>query len=236
MLHIAIVEDDERDRCELRSCLQRYGKETGQTFQITEFSDGTDIITDYTAAYDLILLDVEMVFLNGIKTAEKIRELDPDTAIIFITNSPQYAIQGYRVRALDYVLKPISFFSFSECMTRALRFTKKKEKEYITIAMKGGKMKLDLSQLCYIEVQDHLLIYHTTEGNYVTKGAIWEAEGQLDPSRFFRCNRCYLVSLEHVDSYHGNDVTVNGDTIQVSRSRRKPFLDALNEYMNGVMK
>jgi DNA-binding LytR/AlgR family response regulator len=236
MIRIAIVEDDERDRKELKKCLLRYGKETGQTFQTTEFTDGADIIADYTAEYDLILMDIEMAFLDGIKTAEKIRKLDPDTIIIFITNSSQYAIQGYKVRALDYVLKPISYFSFCECLTRALRYTKAKEKEYITIAMKGGRMKLDLSQLCYLEVQDHLLIYHTTEGNYVAKGTIKDAEGQLDPVRFFRCNRCYLVNLEYVENYHGSDVTVHGDVIQVSRSRRKPFLDALNEYMNGVVK
>jgi len=63
-----------------------------------------------------------------------------------------------------------------------------------------------------------------------------DAESQLDAKRFFRCNRCYLVNLEYVDNYMGSDVSVNGDTIQVSRSRRKPFLDALNEYLNEVGK
>ena len=87
-----------------------------------------------------------------------------------------------------------------------------------------------------MEVQDHLLIYHTTEGNFVTKGTIRDAESQLDAKRFFRCNRCYLVNLEFVETYQGSDIMVNGDTIQVSRSRRKPFLDALNEYMNEVEK
>ena len=70
----------------------------------------------------------------------------------------------------------------------------------------------------------------------MTKGTIRDAEGQLDEKCFFRCNRCYLVNLEYVDNYMGSDVSVNGDTIQVSRSRRKPFLDALNEYLNEVGK
>jgi DNA-binding LytR/AlgR family response regulator len=137
---------------------------------------------------------------------------------------------------MDYMLKPISYFAFSESLGRALRKVKTQEREYITVSMKGGKMKLDVSQICYVEVQDHLLIYHTTEGKYVTKGAIKDAESQLDPKRFFRCNRCYLVNLEHVENYQGSDVTVNADIIQVSRSRRRPFLDALNEYMNEVAK
>ena len=236
MIRIAIVEDDRHDREALKKCLNRYEKENQMKFSVTEFQDGEDIVTDYTASYDLIILDIEMAFLNGMKAAENIRELDKDVIIIFITNMPQYAIQGYKVNALDYMLKPISYFSFSESMGRALHRVNVQEKEFITIALKGGKKKLDIGQICYVEVQDHLLIYHTTEGNFVTKGTIRDAESQLDAKRFFRCNRCYLVNLEYVDNYMGSDVSVNGDIIQVSRSRRKPFLDALNEYLNEVGK
>ena len=120
MLRIATVEDDANDLEALRTHLSRYEKENGLKFQVTEFRDGEDIVTDYSADYDLILMDIEMAFLNGMKAAEKIRELDKDVIIIFITNMPQYAIQGYKVNALDYMLKPISYFSFSESMGRAL--------------------------------------------------------------------------------------------------------------------
>ena len=99
-------------------------------------------------------MDIEMAFLNGMKAAEKIRELDKDVIIIFITNMPQYAIQGYKVNALDYMLKPISYFSFSESMGRALHRVNVQEKEFITIALKGGKKKLDITQICYVEVQE----------------------------------------------------------------------------------
>ena len=94
MLRIATVEDDTNDLEALRTHLKRYEKENGLKFLITEFRDGEDIVTDYSADYDLILMDIEMAFLNGMKAAEKIRELDKDVVIIFITNMPQYAIQG----------------------------------------------------------------------------------------------------------------------------------------------
>lgn len=94
MLRIATVEDDAHDLEALRTHLNRYEKENGLKFLITEFRDGEDIVTDYSADYDLILMDIEMAFLNGMKAAEKIRELDKDVVIIFITNMPQYAIQG----------------------------------------------------------------------------------------------------------------------------------------------
>lgn len=236
MIRIAIVDDSKPDREALRECLKRYGEEHRQKFDITEFEDGEDIVTNYSADYDLILMDIEMAFLNGVRAAEKIRELDQTVLLIFTTNMPQYAIQGYKVNAMDYMLKPISYFSFSETMTRALMNVKTGVKEYLTISMKGGKKKLDVDTICYVEVQDHVLIYHTTSGDFETKGTMNDAEGQLTPEKFFRCNRCYLVNLEYVDRYLGSDIMINGDTIQVSRGRRKPFLDALNEYLNEVGK
>ena len=148
MIRIAIVEDDRHDREALKKCLNRYEKENQVKFSVTEFQDGEDIVTDYTASYDLIILDIEMAFLNGMKAAEKIRELDTNVIIIFITNMPQYAIQGYKVNALDYILKPISYFSFSESMVRALAKIKTPEKEYITIVLKGRSEERRVGKEC----------------------------------------------------------------------------------------
>ena len=236
MIHVALVEDDRNYAESLTEHLRHYEADSGEKIKITVFEDGEDIATDYKAEYDIILMDIEMRFMDGMTAAEKIREHDSEVVIIFITNMPQYAIKGYLVDALDYVLKPVSYFAFSQRIDRALVRMKKRDRKYLTIAVKGGMQKIDISQIYYVEVQDHLLIYHTTEGNFVTKGTIRDAESQLDAKRFFRCNRCYLVNLEYVDNYMGSDVSVNGDTIQVSRSRRKPFLDALNEYLNEVGK
>ena len=112
MVRIAVVEDSEQDRRALLDCLHRY--EQKLKFSIEEFQDGEDIVTGYSADYDLLLMDIEMTFMNGMKAAEKIRELDKDVEIIFITNAPQYAIQGYKVNALDYMLKPISWRVWEE--------------------------------------------------------------------------------------------------------------------------
>lgn len=179
MVRIAVVEDNEQDRRALLSCLHKYEKEQKLKFSIREFQDGEDIVTGYSADYDLLLMDIEMTFMNGMKAAEKIRELDKDVEIIFITNAPQYAIQGYKVNALDYMLKPISWFSFSESMGRALSRVKTSASEYITISLKGGMQKLDVAKICYVEVQDHLLIYHTTEGGIQYQG---NYEGCREPA------------------------------------------------------
>ena len=234
-VRIAIVEDSASDRALLVENLRRYERERGLRFELVEFADGEDLVTGYAADYDMILMDIEMAFMDGMRAAAEVRALDENVTIIFITNMPQYAIEGYRVRAEDYILKPISWFSFSESLTRALRMMKTgTEADYVAIAMKGGRMKLELDKLCYLEVQDHQLIYNTRDGRFVAKGAMRDVETLLTAPRFFRCNRCYIVNLQYVESTRGADITVHGDTIQVSRSRRKAFMDALNAYLNGA--
>ena len=236
MIRIALVEDDPAYVEQLTSYLREYEKESKERISVQRFSDGEDIVTGYRADYDIILMDVEMRFMDGMSAAEAIRKMDTEVVIIFITNMPQYAIQGYRVDALDYVLKPVSYFAFTQRIDRALTRLKKRKKKYLTIAVKGGMMKLDLSEICYVEVQDHDLIYHTVYQDYRTKGTMRDAEESLadgmKEERFFRCNRCYLVNLDFVENFQGIDVTVNGDCIQVSRARKKAFLNALNDFMN----
>lgn len=232
-IRVAIVEDDAQDLALLKRALSRYEKERGARFQLTEFQDGEDLVTDYAASYDLILMDIQMTFMDGMETARRVRQMDPDVVLLFITNAPQYAIEGYRVRAADYILKPISWFSFSESLSRALMMRKARPQACVTLTLKDGKTRLPLDSICYVEVQNHELIYNTRKGKFITKGTMRDAEEQLADGPFFRCNRCYLVNLAHVDAYQGSDLRVNGDVIQVSRRQRKGFLDALNLYMNG---
>ena len=97
MYRVAIVEDDKNFREQLQKYLKVYGEENQITFQISEFSDGIQIIEDYRKEFDLILLDIEMPIMNGMDAAEKIREMDEDVVLMFITNMAQYAIRGYSV-------------------------------------------------------------------------------------------------------------------------------------------
>lgn len=107
MIRLALVEDDALYRSQLREYIDKYSAASGEKFTVTEFSDGDEIALGYKAVYDIILMDIEMKFMDGMMAAEEIRKIDTEVIIIFITNSPQYAIKGYAVDALDYVLKPV---------------------------------------------------------------------------------------------------------------------------------
>lgn len=236
MIRIAVVEDDKNYAEKLRKYLDRYQKESGKKLKIEYFEDGEDIAVDYKGSFDIILMDIEMQFMNGMTAAERIREMDDEVVIIFITNTPQYAMKGYMVDALDYVLKPLAYFAFSQRIDRALTRLERRKKKFISISIKGGMKKLEVSGIHYVEVRDHDLIFHTEGGDFESKGAMKDVEASLETEHFFRCNKCYLVNLEHVEGISGNDLLVGNDVIQVSRSRKKEFMNRLNDYMNEVSK
>lgn len=236
MIRIAVVEDDKNYAEKLRKYLDRYQKESGKKLKIEYFEDGEDIAVDYKGSFDIILMDIEMQFMNGMTAAERIREMDDEVVIIFITNTPQYAMKGYMVDALDYVLKPLAYFAFSQRIDRALTRLERRKKKFISISIKGGMKKLEVSGIHYVEVRDHDLIFHTEGGDFESKGAMKDVEASLETEHFFRCNKCYLVNLEHVEGIRGSDLIVGNDIIQVSRSRKKEFMNRLNDYMNEVSK
>ncbi|MGO5335185.1 LytR/AlgR family response regulator transcription factor [Bilifractor sp. LCP19S3_H10] len=231
MLRIAIVEDDENYRREFRTYLEQYGREHGEVFSIREFSDGDGILNPYTPDYDIILMDIEMAFVDGMTAAQEIRKSDTEVCIIFITNMPQYAIKGYTVGALDYILKPVSYYSFSETITRALGRRKTIQNKYVILNVKGGMRRISTSSIRYIEVMNHELIFHLVSEEITSRGALKEVEKELSGEYFFQCNKGFLINLAYVDGVVGNDVQIGEDRLQVSRARKKPLMDALNQYM-----
>ena len=202
---------------------------------MTVYSDGDELVERYRAQFDIILLDVEMPFLNGMTAAEMIRRQDPEVILIFITNMPQYAIRGYAVDALDYVLKPVNYFAFSQRLERAIRRLGRREAVYLTIPVKGGTMKVAADDVYYVESLGHQLIYHTRTGNYAaTAGTIQQMENDLAPLHFFRCHKGYLVNLNHVDGIRDGCALVGDAQLPISRAKKAALLESLTAYISGV--
>ncbi len=236
MLHIAIAEDDSNYVRQLKEYLDRYSRERGTPTEVSVFPDGDELVENYQAQFDLILMDVEMPFLDGMSAAAEIRKRDSEVVIIFITNMAQYAIRGYAVDALDYVLKPVSYFAFAQRLDRAIARMKRREQKFIVIPVKGGNQKLDVSQLFYVECQGHTLLYHTASGVYTSTGTMKEVEARLSGFHFYRGNNGYLINLEHVDGVQDGLALVAGERLQLSRPRRSAFLEALTNYLGEVVK
>ena len=233
MYRIAIVEDDRNFVEELKNYLEQYALEEGQTFEILTFYDGAEILENYTPDYDLILLDIEMPKVNGMDAAEQIREMDENVVLMFITNMAQYAIRGYSVGALDFVMKPITYYTFSMKIKRALKRVQKKELPSVLLNVSDGVKKLEVRQIYYVEVQNRQLYYYTDEGAFVVRASLQSAE-ELLPSRVFaKCNHWYLVNLMHVTEVRKNTAMVGPYELEISRRNRTGFLKALTEFMGG---
>lgn len=168
MIRIAIVEDEEICAAMLSDYLVRYGEETGRQFDIATYADGEDIVANYHAELDIILMDIELQSMDGMTAARRIRQVDDKVIIIFITNMAQYAIQGYEVDALDYIVKPISYFSFARHLDRAVvRLDKRaSEAKSVVITARNGSARVPLDELLWVESHGHQLTYHTASGEY----------------------------------------------------------------------
>ena len=175
VLEILIYDDDKTDINLHHKLITKYLDEREFDYNITDVSSQDDY-SEYLKSKkpDIILLDIEMEFVDGMTAATKIREVDQDVIIIFITNMPQYAINGYQVGALDYILKPLSYYAFSQTMKRAIGRRKSSEKRYIVASERGIKQKIDASEILYVEVINHDLIFHTKNGIINSKGTMKE--------------------------------------------------------------
>ena len=233
MIRIAMVEDEAAVREQLQGYIQRYTRQYGTEFAVTEFSDGVEILDTYRPVYDIVLLDVEMKHLDGMETARRIRELDRDVVLLFITNMAQYAIKGYAVGALDYVLKPVPYFAFSQQLQKAEEKLRRRARHYLAVPVEGGLRRLDTAQIYYMESEGHRVHFYTEEGEFSAPGALKTFEEKLADLPFARCNSGYLVNLAQVKSVQQGLAQVGPYELQVSRPKRKSFLAALADYIGG---
>ncbi len=237
MIRIAIAEDDKGFQQTIQSYIARYGEENQLPFHVTTFDNGSQLVFQYEPVYDILLLDIEMPKLNGMDAAREIRRQDKDVVIIFITNMAQYAINGYEVGALDYVLKPIRYYGFAMKLGKAVAAARQEEKSYILIPYEDGKKRLASDQIVYVEIQDHWLHIHTDSGVYQMLGTMREFATRVKGLPFVLCSASYLINLKYVTAYVRDVVILDGKyEVKVSRSRKKELQQAILDYYKEGMR
>ena len=233
MRNIAIVEDDDKEAGLLEEQLRRYEKETGAEYRVVRFSDAIAFLTGYSADYDIVFMDIEMPDLDGMTAAKKLREVDPEVILVFVTNMAQYAVEGYEVSAMDFMVKPVRYDNLKLKLERAEKKLEGKGEDRFLVRGKNGSVVICVPDIRYVEVTDHMLTFYTNEGAIKVTGSLKEIEKRLEGRDFSRANSCYLVNLKYVTGASDGMVTVGGDRLSISRARRKSFMSDLADYLGG---
>ncbi|MDE6227566.1 MAG: LytTR family DNA-binding domain-containing protein [Muribaculaceae bacterium] len=188
---------------------------------------------------DVIFLDINMPMLNGIEFAQVV---PISTRIVFVTAYDRYAVEGFRVNALDYLLKPVSYSDFMRSIARALDWKKLylaasahkvetlQSGRMVTVKTEGKLMQMHTDTILYIEVRNDRILLFRNEGEPVASlMTLKEIEELLPADSFMRVHRSFIVNIPKVEMVERNRIIFGKTFIPVSESKREEFLSRLGK-------
>lgn len=239
MIKIAFCDDDMEVLHQMNELLDRYRVERNEDITYAAFQSPFELLTEIEKGIrpDILFLDVVMPGQNGMDVAKEIRQYDTNMKIIFLTSSPEFAVESYSVGAYFYQLKPIWEESFFRLMDAVLAECEKKKKNSLILRSKDGITRIDLQQLEYCEVLGRKLLFH------LENGAVLESAGSLDDlagqlmqySNFFRPHRSFLVNIEYIQNISSRSIKmVNDAEIPIPHGKCSEIKNTYMEYaFNG---
>lgn len=231
MLKIAICDDEKAMRDTLvertRTVLAKLDTEA----KTDSFGSGAALLAAYEAEkrpFDLVLLDIRMGEPDGMETAKRIRRIDSEVMIIFITSSAEHVFQGYEVKAFRYIMKPELDYSFDRVLKEALHQLLHTEEAVFAFQFGTESVRLPVAEILYCESRKRILIIFTQTQEYKTYEKMDNAETALSKNDFVRCHQSFLVNVKHIREWNGHEITLNsGTVIPVSKRYQKAISEAI---------
>lgn len=239
MIKIAFCDDDMEVLHQINELLDRYRVERNEDITYAAFQSPFELLTEIEKGIrpDILFLDVVMPGQNGMDVAKEIRQYDTNMKIIFLTSSPEFAVESYSVGAYFYQLKPIWEESFFRLMDAVLAECEKKKKNSLILRSKDGITRIDLQQLEYCEVLGRKLLFHLEDGAVLeSAGSLDDLAGQLmQHSNFFRPHRSFLVNMEYIQNISSRSIKmVNDAEIPIPHGKCSEIKNTYMEYaFNG---
>ena len=199
-MKIAICEDEVVQINLLNNHIKKWAKEKDIEISIDNFTTAESFLFEWSDydQYDIIFLDIKLSKMSGIELSNIIREKNKDMDIVFVTGFFKYALHGYRVGALQYLIKPIESSDLYFCLDKSLNRITNEFKESILILETTKKtIKLDYNDINYCIMFSPYIDIHTNSGKITLRKKISEIEEVLPSEYFIRCHRSYL-SLIHI--------------------------------------
>jgi DNA-binding LytR/AlgR family response regulator len=232
-MKLAIVEDNNLESNYLHDLISEYCL-NNHSYDVTTFISAEDFFASWPMELDILFLDIMLDEMNGIELATKIRQTNERVIIIFTTSNPQFSLSGYAVDALDYLIKPVAKELLFRTLDKTIHRLGDFRHNYFTINNNDGYFVINTMDIYYIELLNRKLIIHTKSGPIACLRSLQYMEEQL-PDTFFRCHSAFLVNLHAVESVQGPDIVVAGNTIPISKHRRKDFIRALTEFVGDKL-
>lgn len=232
-MKIAVVDDNPKDGGLLKKYIEKYALEKKLDCEVYQYGDGLDFLDHMDQDFDIVFMDIEMPHLDGIQTARKMRETDETTVLVFITNLAQYAIHGYEVNAIEFMVKPVGYYNFSDKMAKALKFVKRNTEKTMLFKNNDIVTKLPVSKILYLEKDKNYIIFHTEDGDFRERGSMAEMEEKLSGMGFSKCIAGCLVNLRYVTRMEKDVVWIRDISLPMSRTQRKVFAKEFVEFLGG---
>lgn len=233
MINVAIVEDTLKDAETLNDYTRRAVDAVNESCEITVFGNAVDFLDGYRGNFDIVFMDIELPDINGMDAAKKLRLLDESVVLIFVTNMAQFAVGGYAVDAMDFMVKPVSYENVCIKISRAIKKIEGKREEKLVLPGKSGVTVIMIPQIRYVEIMNHRLTFFTTQGTVAAVGSLSKIEEKLSGFNFSRCNNYSLVNLNFVTKVEDYTVWLDKEMLTVSRARKRPFLKDLADFLGG---
>lgn len=225
LMRVAICDDDKNLRETLKRYTEAWAGKKGVSVTVTEYEKSETFLFHWSPAehFDLLFLDIQMADMTGMELAEVIRKIDKKLPIAFVTGSKDYVFDGYRVGAINYLLKPVSEKDCANCLDRIYEDLASDSTQYLLIASNGKTQKLYYHDIYYFESFAHDIVVHTKNaGTFAFRKNISELESELAGTEFIRTHRSFLVNMNYVSSIKKTELTMeNGANIQISRANWK---------------
>lgn len=227
IMQIAIIEDEKLYSDQLIKLLQTYSKKTHFILNISSFKSGEKFF-QHDIRFDIVFLDIELPGMNGMEIAKKLRAERYNGEIIFLTNHADYVFQGYDVRALHYLLKPVGYEAIHKCMQF---FHGNRAEESFTFKTGNVYMKVPFYNILYFSSCNHYIEVYTKHDKYSFKGNLKDIAVNV-PSNFKQCHRSLIVNINYIESITGKEIFLcNGERLPISNtfveSIRKSIVDSI---------
>lgn len=233
MYNVAVCDDDVNEAWEVYTIVDKYLSESDVDAQLNLYNSPEELMHDVKIQgrrYDLFLLDILMGQANGVTVAKELRALGIRSKLVFITSSPDFWREGYKVEACDYLLKPVDAVELCSVVGKLL-----KGPSMIRVKLVAGdSVLLSADGIYWAEAFDHRTQLHTDRGDFMISGTLGDLEKLLPDNKFFRCHRSYLVNLDRVTQTGRKELSLGGGKkVPISRGLSDKLQEAMLRNVMG---